>query len=116
MARGYLLTVAVETPVLLVALSPAHGWRRRLAAGLWLTACTYPLLLLALPLLIHPAAHPTAYIAVGEVGVAAAESALFHLAFNQGADRPRSWCWRDTMAIVGANLASYGVGRWVFGS
>ena len=34
---GYLFTVALETPVLWLLLSPRHPRRRRLFAGLWLT-------------------------------------------------------------------------------
>ena len=39
---GYLLTILIETPILLVGLSKRHPIKRRLLAGLWLTACTYP--------------------------------------------------------------------------
>jgi len=35
---GYLFSVLIETPVLLVGLSPRHPYGRRLFAGLWLTA------------------------------------------------------------------------------
>ena len=43
---GYLLTIAIETPILLFGLSPHHPKRRRLLAGVWLTACTYPIVVL----------------------------------------------------------------------
>src|SRR5205085_5486851 len=52
---GYALSVALETPVLLVGLSPRHPIARRIFAGCWLTACTYPIVILVLPQLIwHP--------------------------------------------------------------
>ena len=36
---GYLLTIAVETPVLLLFLARRHTYTTRLVAGVWLTAC-----------------------------------------------------------------------------
>ena len=39
---GYVLTVTVELPILVVGLGAEHSLRRKLAAGFWLTACTYP--------------------------------------------------------------------------
>jgi hypothetical protein len=50
---GYVLTVAIETPVLLIGLSRRHGLARRLFAGVWLNACSYPIVVLALPVLIQ---------------------------------------------------------------
>ena len=49
---GYLFTISIETPILLVGLSSRHSLRRRLLAGIWLTACTYPIVTLVLPLLL----------------------------------------------------------------
>ena len=46
---GYLLTIAIETPILLALLSRPHRWTRRMLAGVWLTACTYPVVVLVLP-------------------------------------------------------------------
>src|SRR5215210_4740072 len=83
---GYLLTVAVETPVLLLLLSPRHPTRRRLFAGLWLTACTYPVVVLVLPVLFGGAPR-AAYLAVAEVFAPAAECALFWLAFGEKAEK-----------------------------
>ena len=61
---GYLFTVLIEAPILLLGLSPRHSMRRRLLAGFWLTACTYPIVVLVLPLLI---ADRTVYLSVAEV-------------------------------------------------
>ena len=49
---GYLLTIAIETPILLLGLSRHHSIKRRLLSGIWLTACTYPIVALVLPLLL----------------------------------------------------------------
>src|SRR3981081_643435 len=46
---GYLLSILIETPVLLLGLSSRHSLKRKLFAGVWLTACTYPIVTLVLP-------------------------------------------------------------------
>ena len=80
---GYLLTVAVETPALVLLLSKHHTPRRRLFAGLWLTACTYPVVVLVLPPLFADSSRAL-YLAVAETFAPAAECALFYLAFGGG--------------------------------
>jgi len=49
---GYCATVAVEIPVLLVGLAPKHNRQTKLSAGLLLTAFTYPIVVLVLPILV----------------------------------------------------------------
>ena len=105
---GYLLTVAVETPVLLLFLSRHHTLKRRLFAGLWLTACTYPVVALVLPLVFADASR-AAYLLVAETFAPAAECALFYLAF--GGEEGRGVTWRDFAAIVAANLLSFLAGE-----
>jgi len=111
MVKGYFLTISVETLVLLVGLSRRHPVLRRFAAGVWLTACTYPLLWLVLPLLIPPQSHSALYLTVGESLVPLAECALFWLAFQRGRSLSRGERWRDWITIVLANLASFGFGE-----
>ena len=105
---GYLFTVAVETPVLVLFLSKQHALKRRLFAGLWLTACTYPVVVLVLPPLFADASR-AAYLAVAETFAPAAECLLFYFAFggkgSGGATR------RDFAAIVAANLLSFLAGE-----
>src|SRR5262245_42401925 len=81
---GYLLTIAIETPILLVGLSRGHSLARRLFAGAWLTACTYPIVVLVLPLVISPLfeSHETSdwvYLAVAETFAPVAECLLFSM-------------------------------------
>ena len=81
---GYLLTIAIEAPILLVALSRGHSLARRLFAGVWLTACTYPIVVLVLPMVVpplfaHPQAGEWAYLAVAETFAPVAECLLFSL-------------------------------------
>jgi hypothetical protein len=108
---GYLFTIAVETPILLVGLSPRHPLRHCLFAGVWLTACTYPVVVLVLPLCINPRAFPVTYLAVAETFAPAAECALFWAAFGKREEWLRPSMARDLAAIVLANLASFGVGQ-----
>lgn len=108
---GYLFTVAVETPVLLFGLAPRHPPRRRLFAGLWLTACTYPVVVLVLPLVFDSVSR-TAYLVVAETFAPVAECALFRLAFDdERREQPHASMWRDFAAITAANLASFGLGE-----
>ena len=45
---GYLLTILIETPILLLGLSSKLSTKQRLLCGAWLTACTYPIVVLVL--------------------------------------------------------------------
>lgn len=101
MTVGYLLTVSVETPVLLVGLSRRHPVRHRLFAGFWLTACTYPVVWLVLPPLFS---ERWLYLVVAETFSPVAECVLFVLAFG----RPSV---RDLGAIALANLLSFAAGE-----
>jgi hypothetical protein len=104
---GYLLTIAIETPILFLGLSPHHSKRRRILAGLWLTACTYPIVTLVLPLWLID--HSRAFfLLIAETFAPVAECVLFRLAFGKEAR------WRDFGVIVIANLASFLIGEVVF--
>ena len=105
---GYLFTVAVETPVLVLFLSKHHTLRRRLFAGLWLTACTYPVVVLVLPPLFADTSRAL-YLAVAETFAPVAECLLFYFAF--GGKGSGGTTWRDYAAIIAANLLSFLAGE-----
>jgi hypothetical protein len=106
---GYLFSISVETPILLIGLSSRHSWQRRLFAGVWLTACSYPVVCLVLPFLFPSRGL---YLLVAEVFAPVAECALFWLAFGaEGTGKPG--LARDFAVIVAANLASFGLGELV---
>ena len=107
---GYLFTVAIETPILFFALSPRHPKRHRILAGLWLTACTYPVVTLVLPLLMENYSRATVLL-VAETFAPVAECILFWLAFGSAAEVGKRSMWRDFGAIVLANLASFLLGE-----
>ena len=101
---GYLLTIAIETPILFFGLSAHHSKQRGISAGVWLTACTYPIVILVLPLLLVD--HSRAFfLLVAETFAPVAECLLFWLAFGKEAT------WRDFAVIVISNLASFLVGE-----
>ena len=107
---GYVVTVLTETPILLVGLSPRHPIKRKLLAGIWLTACTYPVVVLVLPLFFSPDSR-TAYLIVAETFAPVAECVLFWLAFGGEEHLGGRSMWRDFAAIIVANLASFGLGE-----
>jgi hypothetical protein len=114
---GYLLTILIETPILLIGLSQRHSRPRRLLAGIWLTACTYPIVILVLPVLFTNSSR-TVYLIVAEIFAPVGECVLFWLAFGSRVELGKSSMWRDFLAIVVANLASFlagealGVYKW----
>ena len=107
---GYLFTIAIETPILYFALSRRHPPRHRIIAGLWLTACTYPIVTLVLPLLLADYSRAT-YLLVAETFAPVAECILFWLAFGSANELGKRSMWRDFAAIVVANLASFILGE-----
>ena len=107
---GYLLTIAIETPILLAGLSSRHPRSRRAFAGVWLTACTYPIVTLVLPLLLANHTRAT-FLLVAETFAPAMECLLFWLAFGVREEFGHRSMWRDFAAIVVANLASFLVGE-----
>lgn len=110
--RGYLLTIVIEIPILLFGLSPSHAPSRRLIAGCWLTACTYPVVILVLPWTVGAWWGNVAYLAVAETFAPAAECLLFRAAFPVPACRAAAV--RDMAAIVAANVASFVIGLWIY--
>ena len=104
---GYLFTIAIETPILLLGLSRHHSIKRRLLAGIWLTACTYPIVVLVMPLLLLSYSR-TFYLVIAETFAPVAECLLFWLAFG------KETRWRDFGVIIVANLASFLLGTLIF--
>jgi hypothetical protein len=103
---GYLFSILIETPILLIALSSRHPIKRRLFAGIWLTACTYPIVVLVLPLALANFSR-AGYLVVAEVFAPVAECILFWLAYGEPEQAGKASMWRDFGAIVLANLASF---------
>ena len=103
---GYLFSILIETPVLLIGLSRRHPIRHRLFAGIWLTACTYPIVVLVLPLALANFSRAK-YLVVAETFAPVAECVLFWLAYGDREQVGKASMWRDFGVIVLANLASF---------
>lgn len=103
---GYLLSILIETPILLIGLSRRHSIRRRLFAGVWLTACTYPIVVLVMPLMFVNTSR-TLYLIVAETFAPVAECILFWLAYGKAEEVGKPSMWQDFTTIVVANLASF---------
>ncbi|HEV3144166.1 MAG TPA: hypothetical protein VGZ47_09805 [Gemmataceae bacterium] len=108
---GYILTAAIELPILMLGLSSRHSWKDRLFAGIWVNACSYPIVVLVLPEIFHDSR--TLYLVVAETFAPVSECLLFWAAFGSRAERWRRSMWRDFAVITLANLASFGGGELV---
>lgn len=110
---GYLVTILIETPVLIFGLSPKLSLRQKLLCGIWLTACTYPIVVLVLPTLMleYLDTSRALYLVVAETFAPAGECLFFWLAFRgKGLLEKGDWL-RCFGAIIIANLASFGLGE-----
>jgi hypothetical protein len=107
---GYALTILIETPILCVGLSRRHPLKRKILAGIWLTACTYPIVTLVLPL-VFASTSRNSYLVVAETFAPVAECLLFWLAFGNREELGKRSMWRDFITIIVANLASFGLGE-----
>ena len=104
---GYLLSVSLELPVLWFGLPGVVTRGQRLEAGFWLTACTYPIVVIALPILMSGCSW-TAYVLTAESFAMLAECALF-LAWLP----VRQQALRCCVMIGLANLTSWQLGGWL---
>ena len=103
---GYLFSILIETPILIIGLSRRHSIKRRLFAGVWLTACTYPIVVLVMPLVFANASR-VIYLIVAETFAPVAECILFWLAYGETEQLGKASMWQDFAAIIIANLASF---------
>jgi hypothetical protein len=83
---------------------------RRILAGIWLTACTYPVVVLVLAPLFQDSSR-WIYLLVAETFAPVAECLVFWFAFGNLEDVGTVGMWRDFAAIVAANFASFIVGE-----
>lgn len=107
---GYLFTVAIETPVLLLWLPGKFSFKERFFAGLWLTLCTYPVVVLVLPV-IFASVQRSLYLLVAETFAPVAECALFWLAFRDKLASSFQIKLRSFAVITLANLLSFAGGE-----
>jgi len=112
---GYVATVAIELPILLLGLSKQTKVADRIKLGFILSAITYPIVVLVLPVLVAVPFGQLAYLGVAETFAPVAEIAAFRVFMK----RPLlSGLDREALVILVANLASFLIGyaflgRWI---
>jgi hypothetical protein len=107
---GYLVTILIETPILLLGLPAKLTRHQKLLCGVWLTACTYPIVVLVLPAIFFGMPR-WQYLTVAEIFAPVAECLIFWLAFRSKTLFDTSDWIRSFVAIVIANLASFAAGE-----
>ena len=107
---GYLVTILIETPILIIGLPKPLTLRQRVLCGLWLTACTYPIVILVVPAIFLDNSR-TLYLAVAETFAPVAECVLFWFAYRRHELLTTGLWIQAFAAIVVANLASFGLGE-----
>lgn len=107
---GYLLTVLVEAPVLVAGLSRRLTLRQRFFAGFWLTACTYPIVVLVMPAIFADAPRGL-YLLVAETFAPLAECVLFWLVFSARLEPGVGSKLRNFVVIIAANILSFIAGE-----
>src|SRR6185436_19251310 len=97
-------------PILVLGLPRKLTLHQKLLCGVWLTACTYPIVVLVLPTIFFGMPR-WQYLAVAETFARVAECLIFWVAFrSKGLLDVRGWV-RSFVTIVIANLASFGAGE-----
>ena len=110
---GYVLTVALEMPVLLLGLSRKYPLKHRIFAGFWINAVSYPIVVLTLPVLFDAATHRWLYTVVAETFAPAVECLLFAVLFHRKNEITWKQRTQDFATIIGANLFSFLFGDWL---
>ena len=114
---GYLVTVLIEIPILLVGLPRKYAISEKIVNGLLLTAITYPVVVMVLPAIFTGMGIESRvlFLAVAE-SFAPITEVLF---FRYLTDRPlAARIDRDAVVIVIANLTSFllgeaGLSQWI---
>src|SRR4051812_6176693 len=107
---GYLFTILIETPILVFGLPRKVSLKQKLLCGIWLTACTYPVVILILPAVFFGSPR-SLYLLVAETFAPVAECLLFWFAFRGRESMGRADWIRSFIVIIIANLASFGLGE-----
>lgn len=104
---GYVATISVELPVLYFGLTGRHSTSDRFMFAFMLTAFTYPIVILVMPMLLNPFGR-LAYVVIAEVFAPLAEVALFRFVDDR---KIISRLDRDAVFIVVANMLSFLLGQ-----
>jgi len=108
LASGYLATVAIEAPLLVAFLPSRYSLRTRIGCGFWLTACTYPVVVLVMPNIANGPFSWSVTLLVTEIWVALTEVALLRAVAGR---RLLASFRREDGVVIVANLASFLAGE-----
>ncbi len=104
---GYLLTISIETPVLVVGLGNRYSMKEKLFAGAFLTGFSYPFVAVFFPLIWNPYTQYSIYVTVSEIFAPLSECLLFALLFQRRKTLRGREKVMDLVIVVLANLVSY---------
>lgn len=117
LVAGYCLTILIEIPILCLGLSAKYSLRERVVSGVWLTAFTYPCVVLVFPAVLSLAGinSHSVYLLIAETYAPLAEILLFRYLQRQPVWRRPD---RDAAVILLANLCSFlageaGLSKWL---
>jgi hypothetical protein len=110
---GYFLTVAIETPVLVMALQKKYSLKQKVLAGFALTGFSYPFVCFVFPHLFPVYEPGSIYLWVAESFAPISECFVFWLLFSKCAPLRDATNCKDLLSIVVANLLSFAVGEWL---
>ena len=110
---GYLLTISLEMPVLLVGLGQRYSVKERLLAGILLTTCSYPFITILFPLIWNPYRQYRTYITVSEIFAPLCECLVFAFFFQRRKCLSLKQRSLDFVVIILANLLSFLWGEWL---
>ena len=110
-ARDFALTVLIEGVVRGFALDRRHDRGTKLLAAWWLSTCTLPIVHFVFPMLAQLGWPRRAWVTWAEIFAPAAECVLFATLVSVQSGGERKASPRDMLAIVLANLVSFGLGE-----
>lgn len=104
---GYLLTISIETPVLLFGLANRYSIKEKLFAGALLTGFSYPFVAVFFSMIWNPYKDYATYVTVSEIFAPLSECLLFALLFQTRKKLSARERTIDFAVVVLANLLSY---------
>lgn len=108
---GYLLTISIETPVLVLLLGKRYSLKEKLFAGVFLTGCSYPFVSVFFPMIWDPYTDYRTYVTVSEIFAPLSECIIFALLFQRRKELSARQRASDLAVVVAANLLSYLAGE-----
>lgn len=104
---GYLLTISIETPVLVFGLGNRYTLKEKLFAGAFLTGCSYPFVAIVFPMIWNPYNDYSTYVTISEIFAPVSECIIFALLFQRRKLMSSRLRAQELAVVIAANLVSY---------